>query len=83
MPSPKPLAFASAVLLALCLPLIPVALSPAAAQSTQSPKAAADRALGHGVQQYERGQIEAALQSWQQALTLCNRTKPRLCDRRC
>ncbi|WP_347278014.1 CHAT domain-containing tetratricopeptide repeat protein [Alkalinema sp. FACHB-956] len=51
---------------------------PAIAQtSPTAQKAEADRLLQQGIQQYQTSQFEAALQSWQQALTLYRALKDR------
>ncbi|PZV11339.1 MAG: hypothetical protein DCF20_19640 [Pseudanabaena sp.] len=48
------------------------------AQTTQDRKAEADRLLQQGIQQCKTGYCEAALQSWQQALTIYREIKDRL-----
>ena len=72
----KPLALVVATLTALPVPFLSAPV-PAIAQTTQNPKAEADRVLVQGIQQYEAGRIEAALQSWQQALTLYRQAQDR------
>ena len=48
---------------------VPLRASPVLAQSPAPSKAQADRLLQQGIEQYQISQFEAALQSWQQALT--------------
>lgn len=50
---------------------------PAYAQTKQNQKAEADRLLFEGVQQAQANQYEAALKSWEQALTLYRRLQDR------
>ncbi len=50
----------------------------ALAQTTDARKAEADRLLDQGYQQYQISQFEAALQSWEQALTIYREIKDRL-----
>jgi CHAT domain-containing protein/Flp pilus assembly protein TadD len=45
------------------------------AQSLDARKAEAKRLNQQGIQQFQTGQFEAALQSWQQALTICREIK--------
>ena len=75
-----------AALLLLVLPVFTTSrVLPTAAQTTQDRKAEADgaalqeanRLLEQGLQQYQTSQIEAALQSWQQALKLYRELKDR------
>jgi len=47
-----------------------VAVSSVAAQTSQDRKAEADRLLQQGIQQYQRNEYQAALDSWEQALLL-------------
>ena len=54
-----------------------LALMTVQAQTTQDRKAEADRLLQKGIQQYQISQFEAALQSWQQALTIYREIKDR------
>jgi CHAT domain-containing protein/Flp pilus assembly protein TadD len=54
-----------------------LALMNAQAQTTQDRKAEADRLLTQGNQQFQISQFEAALQSWQQALTIYREIKDR------
>ncbi|PZV19686.1 MAG: hypothetical protein DCF20_01400, partial [Pseudanabaena sp.] len=46
-------------------------------KTTQARKAEADRLNEQGIQQCQTGQCEAALQSWQQALTIYREIKDR------
>ncbi len=48
------------------------------AQTPDARKAEADRLLQQGVEQFQTSQFEAALQSWQQALTIYREIKDRL-----
>ena len=50
---------------------------PAIAQTTDAREAEADRLLQQGTQQYETGQLRAALNSWQQALPIYRALKNR------
>ena len=49
----------------------------AQAQTTQDRKAEADRLFNLGIQQYNLSQFEAAMHSWQQALTIYREIKDR------
>src|SRR5919199_6503972 len=48
------------------------------AQTPDARKAEADRLFQQGIQQYQTSQFEAALQSWQQALTIYREIKDRI-----
>ncbi|MFE1745189.1 tetratricopeptide repeat protein, partial [Coleofasciculus sp. H7-2] len=56
----------------------PFTTTQALAQTLDARKAEADRLLQQGIQQYDTSQFEAALQSWQQALSLYREIKDRL-----
>ncbi|MEG4105910.1 CHAT domain-containing tetratricopeptide repeat protein [Microcoleus sp. S13_C5] len=62
------------------IPLLttPDSLFPAIAQTTDARQAEGDRLLRQGLQQYETGQVQAALNSWQQALQIYRALKNRL-----
>ncbi|HEY9632755.1 MAG TPA: CHAT domain-containing protein [Coleofasciculaceae cyanobacterium] len=47
------------------------------AQAQDSRKASADQLFGQGSQQYQKGQLEAAIQSWQQALSIYQQLEDR------
>ena len=49
-------------------------------QTNQNRKAEADRLNKQGIQQCKTGQCEAAMQSFQNALTICREIKDRLCE---
>jgi len=55
-------------------PLLPnfsiFSASPVVAQTSESQKVEADRLLEQGIQQHQTSQFQAAIQSWQQALTI-------------
>ena len=51
------------------------------AQSPDDRKAEADRLFQQGIEQFQISQVEAALQSWQQALTIYQEIKDRLGER--
>jgi CHAT domain-containing protein/uncharacterized protein HemY len=76
----------AALLLSLTTPLYPTlhTLAPVFAQipATSTTKAEADQLLQQGIEQFETSQFEAALQSWQQALTLYRQLKNRLGERK-
>jgi CHAT domain-containing protein len=55
----------------------PDSLFPAIAQTTDAREAEADRLLQQGTQQYQTGQLRAALNSWQQALPIYRALKNR------
>jgi len=55
----------------------PDSLLPAIAQTTDAREAEADRLLQQGSQQYQTGQLRAALNSWQQALPIYRALKNR------
>ncbi|HIK18806.1 MAG TPA: tetratricopeptide repeat protein [Leptolyngbyaceae cyanobacterium M33_DOE_097] len=57
-------------------PVPPSLAAPTLAQTPETKKAA-DRLLDQGIQQYQRKQYEAAIQSWQQALQLYQELKDR------
>ena len=57
---------------------IPLAAPQVLAQSTDARKTEADRLLQQGLEQFNISQFSAALQSWQQALTLYREIKDRL-----
>jgi CHAT domain-containing protein len=78
MPSRKTLAIAATtVLLTLATPLLPSDEHSVFAQTVQTEKAEADRLFNQGIQQYQTSKFTAALQSWQQALTLYRQTQDR------
>ncbi|MEG5032503.1 CHAT domain-containing tetratricopeptide repeat protein [Microcoleus sp. AT3-D2] len=62
------------------IPLLttPDSLFPAIAQTTDAREAEGDRLLQQGTQQYQTGQFQAALNSWQQALQIYRALKNRL-----
>jgi len=61
-----------------CLPVQMVAVGEqVAAQTNSDRKAEADRLFNQGIQQYQTSQIEAALQSWEQALIIYRAIKDR------
>jgi len=62
------------------IPLLttPDSLFPAIAQTTDARQAEGDRLLLQGLQQYQTGQLPAALNSWQQALQIYRAIKDRL-----
>src|SRR5919202_6279975 len=55
----------------------PLTASQVLAQTPDARKAEADRLFQQGIQQYQTSQFEAALQSWQQALTIYREIKDR------
>ncbi|MBD2033758.1 tetratricopeptide repeat protein [Leptolyngbya sp. FACHB-321] len=57
--------------------LLPFSPPPAVAQTTDSREAEAEQLLQQGYQQYQTGQVSAALTSWQQALQLYRALKNR------
>src|SRR4028119_608135 len=61
------------------IPLLttPDSLLPAIAQTTDAREAEADRLLQQGSQQYQTGQLRAALNSWEQALPIYRALKNR------
>jgi CHAT domain-containing protein len=61
------------------IPLLttPDSLFPAIAQTTDAREAEADRLMQQGIQQYQTGQLRAALNSWQQALQIYRAIKNR------
>ncbi|NJP09992.1 MAG: tetratricopeptide repeat protein [Leptolyngbyaceae cyanobacterium RU_5_1] len=73
------LALLSTLPLCLTAPPLPIShsLLPASAQTADTQKAEADRLLNQGHEQYQTSQFEAALQSWQRALTLYRNLKNR------
>jgi CHAT domain-containing protein len=50
------------------------------AQTPDARKAEAERLNQQGIQQYQTSQFEAALQSWQQVLVICQEIKDRQCE---
>jgi tetratricopeptide (TPR) repeat protein len=64
------------ILLAMPVPLV-VAPIPALSQATQDRESEANRLFSQGIQQYQTGQVAAALQSWEQALALYRQIKDR------
>ncbi|MBW4691575.1 MAG: CHAT domain-containing protein [Lyngbya sp. HA4199-MV5] len=62
----------------LLLPTDSSLIAPALAQTTKARQAEADRLLEQGLSQFQTGGIEAAFQSWQQALTIYRSLKDRL-----
>jgi CHAT domain-containing protein/Flp pilus assembly protein TadD len=50
--------------------LLLAAFSPVVAQTTKDQKAEADRLLQQGLQQFQRNEYQAAMRSWEQALSL-------------
>ncbi|MEG4249067.1 CHAT domain-containing protein [Microcoleus sp. Pol10D4] len=69
-----PLAFC---LLSVAFYIPPHSSLPAAAQTTDARKAEADRLMQQGKQQYQTGQVPAALNSWQKALEIYRALKNR------
>jgi len=74
-----PVFLASISLFLATAPLLPTGdpLFPAIAQTTDARKTEADRLFQQGFQQYETGQVPAALNSWQQALQIYRALKNR------
>ncbi len=58
-------------------PKLKIQNSQALAQTPDARKPEADQLLQHGIQQAQTGQVEAALQSWQQALIIYREIKDR------
>lgn len=72
--------FLISLLSAVSLPALPPALfytSRTLAQTTDDLRVAADQLFQQGIEQFQGGQVAAALQSWQQALTIYRSVKDR------
>ena len=78
-PHLKSLSFATATLFSLTAPLFLSALSlPAVAQTTQDRKAEAEKLLQLGIQQYQQGKSQAALETFEKAISLFRQFGDRL-----
>jgi tetratricopeptide (TPR) repeat protein len=73
----NPLVLVVATLIALPVSCIVTAPAPVLAQATQDREAEANRLLKQGIRQYQTSQLEAAVQSWQQALVLYRQLQDR------